>query len=250
MKRHARGGMRGGSHDARVVFFYGFPKGMTQDQFLQSILEPFGGAMDLLKTDYLAHKLMAFVHTKTHGDAQSLITQWNRKALPGSEGGKTMQVRFKTNDPGANNYGGQQQSMGGGFGGNTAGPEAKKARDLAAISLPGEYGKQQGRSFQPKAVEGESHNELGYSKQYIRISGFEPDTTQNDAIDILAIFGPIHTFYAQGYGNFIVRYCYDLCNEFMQKHIVDMGDESPLFKNQKFPAGLEIERVDDVEDFV
>ena len=50
-------------------------------------------------------------------------------------------------------------------------------------------------------------------------------------IDCLSVFGPIHTFYEVAEGEFIVRFCYDLCTEFVHKHLVDQADSgSPLVK--------------------
>ena len=75
--------------------------------------------------------------------------------------------------------------------------------------------------------------------------------SQTQVIDILSVFGPIHTFYEVAEGEFIVRYCYDLCTEFVHKHLVEQAESgSPLVKTQKIPENLQMERIDTLEEWV
>jgi len=244
---------------SKVVFFYGFPLTTTEEVFRNEILAPHSD-VEVLKMDFFAKKLMSFVHCKTNEGAKSLITAWNKQMMSGSD--KPLQVRFKTAD--RNNQNSNNQSYGGGGGGGRGGAwggngghggqdpeEMKREKIWNSIQLPGEPKHTGSRPFNPKSVEDETHTKLGYAKEALKITGFEPDMSQTQVIDILSVFGPIHTFYEVAEGEFIVRFCYDLCTEFVHKHLVEQAESgSPLVKTQKIPENLQMERIDTLEEWV
>lgn len=249
---HRGGGWHQKRHDgSKVVFFYGFPLSTDEQQFRNEILSPHPD-VEVLKIDFFGKKLMAFVHCKTNDGAKSLISAWNKQMMQGSD--KPLQVRFKTADRN-NSY---NQSYGGGWGGNSGGDggnvdsdDVKREKIWNSISLPGEPKHTGSRPFNPKSVEDESHNKYGYAKEALKITGFDCEWSQTQVIDCLSVFGPIHTFYEVAEGEFIVRFCYDLCTEFVHKHLVEQAESgSPLVKTQKIPEGLQMERIDTLEEWV
>jgi len=241
-------GYQGGKNfGSKVVFFYGFPADCSEESFKGEILGPHP-EVEVLKVDFFGKKLMAFVHCKTNDQAKALINTWNKKMMTGSE--KPLQVRFKTAD-----RGGRFGTNAGGFGGfGMQGGQGMMQKDKseqiwASIALPGSP-KPSGRPFNPKSVDDETHTKHGYAKEALRISGFDAELGQAEVMDVLSVFGPIHTFYEEAEGQFIVRYCYDLCTEFVHKHLVEEAESSGLVKNQRIPEGLTMERLDTMEEWV
>jgi len=247
-----RGGGWNKKHDqSKVVFFYGFPLSTEEQAFRNEILAPHP-EVEVLKIDFFGKKLMAFVHCKTNEGAKTLISRWNKQLMTGSD--KPLQVRFKTTDRSNNNS--YNQSYGGGSWGASGdggmdNDEAKREKIWNSIALPGEPKHSGNRPFNPKSVEEESHTKYGYAREALKITGFDPEWSQTQVIDCLSVFGPIHTFYEVAEGEFIVRFCYDLCTEFVHKHLVDQAESgSPLVKTQKIPEGLNMQRLDTLEEWV
>jgi len=251
--RHNWGGNGGYKKQdgSKVVFFYGFPLTTTEEVFRNEILAPHSD-VEVLKVDFFGKKLMSFVHCKTNEGAKTLITAWNKQMMAGSD--KPLQVRFKTADRNQNSH---NQSYGGGRGGAWGGEASGDPEDIKrekiwnSIQLPGEPKHTGSRPFNPKSVEDETHSKLGYAKEALKITGFDHELSQTAVIDILSVFGPIHTFYEVAEGEFIVRFCYDLCTEFVHKHLVEQAESgSPLVKTQKIPENLKMERIDTLEEWV
>lgn len=90
-----------------VLWVYGFPKGMTEDEFRQEFLL----GMDVDKIDYFEQKLYAFVHCKDAKQGMKLINKWEGQMMSKSKG--NLQVRFK-NIPNKTTtfYNNQNQAMG------------------------------------------------------------------------------------------------------------------------------------------
>jgi len=213
-----------------IVFFYGFPGDWTKETFESTICADFSVA----RVDFMDGKLMAFVHCQDTENAQALISKWNGESIDGK---RPMQVRFRdSNSQGRNN------TMNSGSTGTISNKPDKKSIFMRPVDIPF-------KPFNPKPVDEDYHDETGYSRQVMKFSGFDTDLDMNQAIDALSCFGPIHTFYSSGPGEFTVRFCYDLCNDFAEKHLVTL-EKSPLVTGEKIPAGLTCERIDDLEEWL
>merc|ERR1719220_1738648 len=90
-----------------VLWVYGFPKGMTEQEFRDEFL----GGMEVDKIDYFEQKLYCFVHCKDSKQGIKLINKWEGKMMSKSK--SNLQVRFK-NIPNKTTtyYNNQNQAMG------------------------------------------------------------------------------------------------------------------------------------------
>jgi len=217
-----------------IVFFYGFPKAWDEATFRSTICEPLG-EVGIARIDFMDGKLMAFVHCVDTSDAQRLIDQWNGQSI---DGAKPIQVRFRDSRGAGESRGGRTGPAGGG----NRMREDKNSIFMKAADVPF-------KCYAPKSVENDYHDETGYSRQVIKFSGFDNELSMGDVVNALSTFGPINTFYCSGPGEYMVRFCYDLCNDFVEKHIVEMTN-SPLIKSEKIPEGLTVERIDDTEIWI
>merc|ERR1711981_173616 len=201
--------------NAKIVYVYGFNPAIEEEQFRAEFTAPFPD-MQIAKVDFFKKKLQAFIHCTTHEDAQKVIDQWDKKMMDGTD---------------------QLHSW------------STNAERRGDIFLPPVYKK--GRPFQPKSVENEGHDKHGHAREVLMVEGFDADVSYNRVFNIFAAFGPIYTLTADIDGKFVVRYCYDLSNDFALKHLVDMKEESPLAKNdENWPTGLILERSEELEQFV
>merc|ERR1712071_537102 len=233
-------GNRGGGgipfHERKVVFVYGFPPSMDQDTFMSVIQAPLSG-ITVDRVNYNQDKIMAFIHCASHDDAKQIIDHWRGQTMEGAE--KPLQVSFKkVNDRNQDHGGGGGGNYGGGYGGNFGG---------------GNFGRMRPGLAEPEKDENEGHDELGYANQALQISGFAENITYLKALNILSNVGPIHMLFAKGPGNFIVRYCYDLSNGYIQKIVADMAEETEEERPQN-PLGikekLQVEVIDGTDNWV
>jgi len=78
-----------------LLFVYGFPPAMEQEQFEQAFFgEEFGDIWgNMEKLDFFPHKTMAFVKLGDFEGCEKLISHWNGRTMEGSD--KPMQCRYK-----------------------------------------------------------------------------------------------------------------------------------------------------------
>jgi len=228
---YGRGGGGGMPFNERkVVYVFGFPPQMDESTFISSITAPLG-SIQIDKVNYNQAKLMAFIHCGTHDDAKSIIDHWRGQIMDGGE--KPLQVSFKRlneNDRVYNRgggggynmgYGGGNMGYGGGGGGG--GRFQKPPQENTVIMKPN--GRMMRGLSEPAKDEDEGHDELGYAKRAVQVSGFDPSLTYAKALDIFSNFGPIHMLFNKGSGEFVVRFCYDLSNGYLQNTVNEEDEE-------------------------
>merc|ERR1712168_1363925 len=236
---------------------------MDQDTFMSTIQAPLPG-ISIDRVNYNQDKIMAFIHCSTHDDAKQIIDHWRGQTLDGAE--KPLQVSFKkvndrNQDYGGGGYGGGYgYGHGGGYGGNFGGgnfgggfqaQQMQQQQENTVVMKPD--GRMRPGLPEPEKDENEGHDELGYSNRALQISGFAENITYLKALNILSNVGPIHMLFAKCAGNFIVRYCYDLSNGYLQKIVADMAEETEEDRPQN-PLGikekLQIEIIDGTDNWV
>jgi len=235
--RGGRGGYRRNyDGDGKVVFVYGYPTGIDAQQLNSALTEPLG--INIVRNDFKPQKLMAFVHCATPQDAQALISHWNKKPILG--GDKPMQCRLKG------------QSSGGGIYNRNDNPMGNAAYNNHSVILPPEtdfwQAKKGGRSYEPKISDNEGHDELGYAKQVMHISGLDENISYNEMLNTMAPFGPIHLLIAKGQGQFTLRFCYDLSNDYLSRTYDE--EQGQLLRSRESPMDMKIELVEDLNNWI
>lgn len=158
---------------APVIYVYGFPKGMTEEDFRAEFFGP--NQHYEQKIDFHANKLYSFVHCHNPQQCQELITMWNGKKM--AESIKPLQVSMRDMHQPKNQMGfGMNQAMGmggmmGGMMGN-GGPRARFMNPQMNMMVPGQYAPmmvpqmQQGYGMNPMAWGG-----MHMAAQYQQMQG-------------------------------------------------------------------------------
>ena len=82
-----------------VLYVYGFPKDMEQETFENEFLADYSDkSLAHKQTDYFKEKLYCFIHCHNTETCDELIEKWDQKTMPGNEGNKPLQVRYKGMD--------------------------------------------------------------------------------------------------------------------------------------------------------
>jgi len=117
-----------------VLYVYGFPKGMNEDQFREEFFGNYGQYEQ--KIDFHANKLYAFVHTHNTQQCQELINNWNGKKMSASL--KPIQVSMRDmHQPKNQNMGNGMMNMGMMMGQN--GPRGRFMTPQMGMMVPGQY---------------------------------------------------------------------------------------------------------------
>lgn len=91
-----------------VLWVYGFPKGMTEEQFREEFLL----GLEVTKIDFFDQKLFCFIHCEDTKQCMKYINRWEGQMMSTSK--SALQVRFK----GANGNRANNNNAGGNAGGN------------------------------------------------------------------------------------------------------------------------------------
>lgn len=212
---------------------------------------------------------MAFLHCASHDDAKQVIDHWRGQVMEGGE--KPLQVSFKRQNNN-NQYGGGYGGYGGGYGGgyNNGGygggynqqggygggyqqqQQFQQQNDQNSVVMKPD-GRMKPGLPEPEKDENEGHDELGYAKKALEVSGFAADVTYLKALNVLSNVGPIHMLFSKGAGNFVVRFCYDLSNGYLEKLVstaASEGEEGPASTVLGIKEKLQIQVLDTVENYV
>merc|ERR1712003_96230 len=88
-----------------VLWVYGFPKGMTEEQFREEFLL----GLEVTKIDFFDQKLFCFVHCVDTKQCMKYINRWEGQMMAASK--SALQVRFKATNNNRNNNNNNQNKM-------------------------------------------------------------------------------------------------------------------------------------------